>query len=122
MLRVLILPQDFLQGCAFEPRHLMLQFAESMRKPVQIRKRQLGLVDHRIGGIKDGILCEMPHAHASSDGHDPAIGRHFAHNNFEQRGLAASIGPDQADALAFIDGEINLVEEQSLPKVLFDVG
>ena len=121
MLRVLILPQSFLQRLAFNCSHLMLQLAQPMRKPMQIRKRQLGLIDHGVGRIEDRILGEIADAHAAADGYDSTFGRHLAHHNFEERRLAAAVVADQADALAPVDVEIELVEEDALAKCFLDV-
>ena len=42
----------------------------------------------------------------------PWSGLHTAHEDFQQCGLAGTVGPDQADALAFGDSEGDIFEER----------
>ncbi len=44
--------------------------------------------------------------------HAAAVGRDLAQDDAQQRGLAAAVGADQPDALARIDGEGDVLEQQ----------
>ncbi len=46
----------------------------------------------------------------------------LAGKHLEERGFARAVGPDEADAFAFVDGQVQLLEEDLLPEVLFDIG
>ena len=54
------------------------------------------------------------------DGDDAGVGDDLAGEDFEERGLAGAVGADEADALAALDVEVELVEEDALAEGLLD--
>src|SRR5271166_476537 len=72
-----------------------------------------GFDDGADGGIgrKTGILLNVTEAGAFAGGDFPAVGINLAGEDAQQRGFAGTIGADQADAIAFGDGEGDVLEK-----------
>ena len=59
MLHLLVFVEHFVQRIAGHVGHFVLDTAELMRQAMQLGKRQLGFVHHRVLGIEDGVLGEQ---------------------------------------------------------------
>ena len=102
-------------------RHVMLDLAKPQRQRMKVRKRQFRLVDHRVGRDEDRILRQVPDPDPLGQRHHPRINRHLLEQHLEERGLPASVVPDQSHALAAIDREIQLVKHDTPAESLLDV-
>ena len=74
-----------------------------------------GSVDHGTHGgtgAESRVLLDVTEARALADGYFSAIGVDLARQNAEERGLAGTVRTDQADAVAFGDGEGNILEKR----------
>ncbi|CFV94880.1 Uncharacterised protein [Bordetella pertussis] len=68
-------------------------------------------VEHRAGFIQCGFLLDRGHAQARTAGDVAVVGLRAAIEQAQQRRFARAVAPDQADALAFLDGEIGVVQQ-----------
>ena len=85
-------------------------------------ERDLGLVDDGVGGVEDGVLAEMADLDGLVDGGGAGVEGELAEEGLEEGGLSGAVVTDQADALAAVDVEVELVEEDALAEGFLDVG
>ena len=64
----------------------------------------------------------MPELDGFRDCDVTGLGLHVAGDDFEQRCLAAAVVPDQPDALAAVDREVQMFEQHTIAEALVDVG
>src|SRR5580658_11203959 len=64
----------------------------------------------------------MADFYGAGDGDGAAVGGHLVGEQTKQRGFAGAIGADEANALAEIDLEIEVLEDDTLAEGLFEVG
>jgi len=70
-------------------------------------------VPHRLARLELERLRQVAHREAGRrEGDAAAVGRDLAGDDSQQRGLAAAVGPDQACALAVVEGEGDALEEK----------
>ncbi len=73
------------------------------------------IFDHganRRAGSEFGNLRDGTEARALANRHFAGVGFHAAGKNFEQRGFAGAVRADQADAIAFGNGEGNILKKR----------
>ncbi|CFL98495.1 Uncharacterised protein [Bordetella pertussis] len=84
------------------------------RRPLPVFGMGMGVahdVEHRAGFIQCGFLLDRGHAQARTAGDVAVVGLRAAIEQAQQRRFARAVAPDQADALAFLDGEIGVVQQ-----------
>ncbi len=79
--------------------------------PVQLAEPARDLVEHRCLGIQHRLLADVTDAHAGRAPDDAVIQRGLRSQHFQHAGLAAAVAPDQADALALVELECDMVEQ-----------
>src|SRR3954463_14478173 len=100
----------------------MLQVAHAVRDGMKLGEGKLGLVDDGIIGVKDGILLKMTDFDGLINRGSASVRDQLAKQRLEQRRLSRAVIADQTDALAAVDVEIELVEEDALAEGFLDVG
>ncbi|MGN6726443.1 MAG: hypothetical protein ACTHLZ_11025, partial [Tepidisphaeraceae bacterium] len=110
-----------LEGVAFDFGHLVFELAHLVSEGVKLGKPEFRFIDDRIGRIEIDILLQVADLGAFGDADIPHVGLHFTGDGAEKRGFAFPVVADQADALAFFDGERELVEHQAVAENFFDI-
>ncbi len=121
VLDVLVFFQDFFELIAGGFGHAVFEIAHLVREMVQIGEAEFGLVDHGVFGIEDRVLDEIADLGVSANRDGAEVGLLLAGEHPEEGGFARAVGPDEADAFAFVDGEVEFLEEDFFAEVLFDV-
>src|SRR5207248_7319615 len=87
MLNDLIAAQRFLKQFARMLGHLVLDFAELVRKRVQPGECELRLIHYRVCGIERGILSQVSELNRPGDRNIAALRGDLTGNDFEKRCL-----------------------------------
>jgi len=100
----------------------VFQIAHAVGEVVELGEAEFGLVDDGVLEVELGILDEVADLGGLADGDGTLVGLDFADEHLEEGGLAGAVVADEADALALVDGEVELLEEDFFAEVFFDVG
>ncbi len=79
------------------------------------------MLQHRPLRLQPGILRQVVDAHAAPHGNRAGVRAIQAGDHAQQGGLAAAVQADQADAVAAVDQQVDLVQQHALAKLLGDV-
>src|SRR5262249_21788863 len=82
--------------------------------------REEGVVDGASGG-EHGVLRHVADTDPVAQRARPVVGRRVAGENFQERGLAGAIGPDEAGLVPFEQSQGQTVEERPGPVGLADL-
>ena len=122
VLGVLVLVENFVEGGAGDDGHFVFELAEAVGEIVEVGEGEFGFVDDGIGGIEFGVLGEVTDFDGFGDGAGTGVEGEFVGEDFEDGSFAAAVVADETDALAAVDGEEELVEEDAASVVFFEVG
>ena len=78
------------------------------------------VVEHRQGAVEVRLLGQVADRDAAPDGDAAAIGRLLAGDDAQQRRLAAAVDANEADAIAFVNEQIDAVQQLALAELLAD--
>ncbi len=101
-------------------RHGVLQLLELVMQVAEPAAASNRLVQHGTAGHLLDILAEVTDRQLPWHRHVAVVGRFLTNDHPEQRRLARTVGPDQADLLARIQLEGDLDEEDLLAVLLAD--
>ena len=97
-------------------RHCILFLCKPFGKGLVLIEHGLNVTARVIKHILDGlgkngygILVEQPDAQSLPASDDTLVGKQISRKNLQERGLSAPVPPNQADALAFMHGERDVV-------------
>jgi hypothetical protein len=122
LLELVVFFEDLFERVTGEVGHFVFEVAEAVGEVVEGGEGELGLVDDGVGGVEDGVLAEVTDLDRFIHGGGTGVEGELAEEGFEEGGFARAVVADEADALAAVDVEIELVEEDALAEGFFDVG
>ena len=67
---------------------------------------------HRVSGVKLGNLLDITEAEALAIGNLTVVRGHGASENAQESGFAGAVGPDEADAVCFGNGERDILKQR----------
>ncbi len=101
--------------------HGVLKLSHAMCQFVQMRKSQLGFVDDCVGRVKARLLREMADLQPPVDRHHARLRLHLPCDDFEKSGFSRAIIADQPDALAAVEQQVGLIENNAIAERLFEI-
>ncbi|RTZ76377.1 MAG: hypothetical protein DSZ01_08220 [Gammaproteobacteria bacterium] len=84
----------------------------ALHQPGQLAQPVGHQLEYRACIAPGHLLGEAGDAHTVPLAYLPFVGGQFPRDELHQRGLALTVAPDEADALALIDGEVQVVQER----------
>jgi hypothetical protein len=85
--------------------------AELLQLPERFCTRRLQILLCRYVQGLVGLLLQVANVQALGFNQIPGIQGNLIDDDFKQRGFASAVGPDDADVLAFVDGEARVIKK-----------